>query len=196
MAWAKYLDCKYTDLNFAEASELKAEPEEEQEETKEVNLEGIRVLRKVVSEGPVPDLVPQFARGDEVTVVRRVTWRFPLKGNPNWRKDLGEGTTGVVQGWGDLEQRQVLLTVVLDVPDAENKEITSSIYPICASSSPQSTCWNRVLGKESLQVPQASRLNQQSLTGPCSTAILPLSRASPPTRAYRQTRTRMPSSAS
>ena len=98
MVWAKYLDCKYSDLNFAEASELKAEPEDEQEETKEVNLEGIRVLRKVVSEGPDPDLVPHFARGDEVTIVRRVTWRFPLNGNPNWRKDLGEGTTGVVQG--------------------------------------------------------------------------------------------------
>ena len=76
VAWATYLDCKYTDLNFAEASELKEAPEDDQEETKEVNLEGIRVLRKVVSEGPVPDLVPKFARGDEVTVVRRVTWRF------------------------------------------------------------------------------------------------------------------------
>ena len=76
MAWATYLDCKYTDLNFADASELKEAPAEDQEETKEVNLEGIRSLRKVVPAGPVPDLVPQFARGDEVTVVRRVTWRF------------------------------------------------------------------------------------------------------------------------
>ena len=40
-----------------------------------------------------------------------------------------EGTQGVVQGWGDLEQRQVLLTVVLDVPDGEKKEITKAIYP-------------------------------------------------------------------
>ena len=100
MVWAKYLDCKYTDLNFAEASELIEAPEEDKEETKEVNLEGIRNLRKVVSEGADPDLVPKFARGDEVTVVKRVTWRHPLKGNPGWRKDLGEGTTGVVQGWG------------------------------------------------------------------------------------------------
>ena len=40
-----------------------------------------------------------------------------------------EGTEGVVQGWGDLEQRQVLLTVVLDVPDGSQKEITKEIWP-------------------------------------------------------------------
>ena len=62
VAWAKYLDCKYTDLNFAEASELIEAPEEDKEETKEVNLEGIKNLRKVVSEGPDPDLAPKFAR--------------------------------------------------------------------------------------------------------------------------------------
>ena len=72
---------------------------------------------------------PKFARGDEVTVVRRVSWIIPQKGNPKYRKDLVEGTPGVVQGWGDLEQRQVLLTVVLDVPDGKKKEITKEIYP-------------------------------------------------------------------
>ena len=39
------------------------------------------------------------------------------------------GTQCVVQGWGDLEQRQVLLSVVLDVPDGKKKEITKEIYP-------------------------------------------------------------------
>ena len=129
MAWAKYLDCKYTDLNSAEASELIEAPEEDKEETKEVKLESIRVLTKVVSEGPVPALGLKFARGDEVTVVRRTTWNIPQKGNPKYRKDLVEGTEGVVQGWGDLEQRQVLLTVVLDLPDGPNQEITKEIYP-------------------------------------------------------------------
>ena len=40
-----------------------------------------------------------------------------------------EGTPGVVQGWGDLEHLQVLLTVVLDVPDGNKKEFTKEIYP-------------------------------------------------------------------
>ena len=90
----------------------------------------IRDLKKVGSEGPDPDFGPHLARGYEVTVVRRTTWNIPQKGNPKYRKDLVEGTEGVVQGWGDLEQRQVLLTVVLDVPDGEKKEITNSIYPL------------------------------------------------------------------
>ena len=80
--------------------------------------------------GLILTLAPHFARGDEVTVVRRTTWIIPQKGNPKYRKGLAEGTQGVIQGWGDLEQRQVLLTVVLDVPDGEQKEITNSICPL------------------------------------------------------------------
>ena len=129
VAWAKYLDCKHKDLNFAEASELREAPEEDQEDTKEVNLQSLRVLKKVVSEGPPPDLVPKFARGDAVTVIRRVTWKFPVEGNAKYRKDLGVGTPGVVQGWADLEQCQLLLTVVLPLPDGSQKEITREIWP-------------------------------------------------------------------
>ena len=79
--------------------------------------------------GRILTWAPKFANGDEVIVVRRVTWRFPQKGNPHYRKDLVQGTTGVVQGWGDLQQVTVLLTVVLDVPDGNQTEITKEIYP-------------------------------------------------------------------
>ena len=129
VVWSKYLDCKHKDLKFGETSDLREEPEEDKEDTKEVSLEGIRHLKKVGSEGPEPDLGPKFSRGDEVTIVRRVSWVIPQKGKPKFRKDLVEGTQGVVQGWGDLEQRLVLLTVVLDLPDGKKKEITKEIYP-------------------------------------------------------------------
>ena len=128
-AWAKYLDNKHKDLNFGETTGLKEEPEVDKEEAKEINLEGIRSLKKVGSEGPDPDLGLKFSRGDEVTVVRRVSWVIPQKGNPKYRKDLVEGTQGVVQGWGDLEQRLVLLTVVMDLPSGKRKEVTKEIYP-------------------------------------------------------------------
>ena len=118
----------HKDLNFGEASELREAAEEDKEESKEVNLESLRDL-KVWSEGPDPDFGPKFARGDEVTVVRRTTWIIPQKGNTRYRRNLVEGTPGVVQGWADLQQRQVLLTVVLDLPDGENQEITKEIYP-------------------------------------------------------------------
>ena len=90
VAWAKYLDCKHNDLNFGEASVL-TKAEDVEEDTEEVDLETIRHLKRVVSEGPVPDLGPKFARGDEVTVVRRVTWRFlrratPTSGRTWWRE--------------------------------------------------------------------------------------------------------------
>ena len=46
MAWAKYLNCNHKDMNFGEASELREAPAEDKEETKEVNLESIRHLKK------------------------------------------------------------------------------------------------------------------------------------------------------
>ena len=80
MVWAKYLNCKYKDLNFGVDSELREAPGESQEDLKEVCLVSIRDLKKVGSEGPDPDFGPHFARGDEVTVVRRTTWNIPQKG--------------------------------------------------------------------------------------------------------------------
>ena len=52
----------------------------------------------------------------------RFTWTISdrisgdLSGKPRFRKDIVEGTSGVIEGWADLEQRQVLLKVVLNLP--------------------------------------------------------------------------------
>ena len=35
----------------------------------------------------------------------------------------------MVQGWGDLEQRQVLLAVVLTLPGGRQQEVTKEICP-------------------------------------------------------------------
>jgi hypothetical protein len=50
-------------------------------------------------------------------------------GQPKFRKDIVEGTTGVIEGWPDLEQRQVLLTIILDLPSGPKQAITKEVYP-------------------------------------------------------------------
>jgi len=39
-----------------------------------------------------------------------------------------EGTEGVIEGWVDLEQRQVLLTVIMDLPSGAKQSITKETY--------------------------------------------------------------------
>ena len=43
-------------------------------------------------------------------------------------KDILEGTEGVIEGWVDLEQRQVLLTVIMDLPSGAKQSITKDTY--------------------------------------------------------------------
>ena len=127
--WAKSLDLKYPEFNFAEASGLTEEPKEDDEPDTEVDLRGLRNLKKVSSEGPDPDLGPKFSRGDEVTVIRRFTWNISQKGQPKYRKDLVEGLEGTIEGFADMENRLVLLKVVMDVPDGKKQVVTKETYP-------------------------------------------------------------------
>ena len=41
---------------------------------------------------------------------------MPQLDAPKYRKDILEGTDGFIEGRVDLEQRQVLLTVTMDLP--------------------------------------------------------------------------------
>ena len=127
--WAKVVDLRHPGLDFAVASGLQEEPKEKHEDIKEVNLEGLRVAKRTSSDGPDPDLDPKFNRGDLVTVVRRMSWTMPQPGQPKYKKDLVEGTEGVIEGWADLEQRQVLLKVILDLPSGPKQAITKEAYP-------------------------------------------------------------------
>ena len=60
----------------------------------------------------LPDLTGKFKRGDEVTVIRRMSWVCPVPGEPGRfipRKDVKEGTKGIIEGYADVENRKVLL---------------------------------------------------------------------------------------
>ena len=61
-------------------------------------------------------------------MARRWSWTIPQPGNPKFRKDVMEGTSGVIEGWADLEQRQVLLKVVLNFPSGP-KSVVQEAYP-------------------------------------------------------------------
>ena len=57
-----------------------------------------------------------------------MTWTIPQHDAPKHRKDIMEGTEGVIKGWVDLEQRQVLLTVVMDLPSGADQSIAKETY--------------------------------------------------------------------
>ena len=61
-------------------------------------------------------------------MVKRMTWTIPQPGNPKFRKAAMQGTQGVIEGWADLEQRQVLLKVVLNCPSGP-KSVVQEAYP-------------------------------------------------------------------
>ena len=89
---------------------------EKDEEIKEVDLGGRRQVTKSLGDGPDPDIDPKFKRGDDVTAIKRMTWTIPQPVAPKYRKDIMEGTAGVIEGWVDIEQRQVLLTLIIGRP--------------------------------------------------------------------------------
>ena len=98
--WAKLVDLKHPGLNFAETPGLQ-QSTKTHEETKEVDLGGLIELKRSSSEGTDPvDMGPMVTRGDEVTVVRRMSWALPQKGQPTFRKDIVEGTTWGHRGMG------------------------------------------------------------------------------------------------
>ena len=61
-------------------------------------------------------------------MARRWSWTIPQPGNPKFRKDVMEGTQGQIEGWADLEQRQVLVKVVLNLASGP-KTVVQEAYP-------------------------------------------------------------------
>ena len=57
-----------------------------------------------------------------------MTRTAPQLDAPKYCKDIMEGTEGVIEGWVGLEQRQVLLTVVMDLPSGANQSITKETH--------------------------------------------------------------------
>ena len=124
--WAKIVDLKHPGINFAEVAGLQSEAKTP-EDSKELDLQCLRKAKRTSSDGPEPDVCPKFKRGDEVTMVRRMSWCIPQAEKPQFRKDIVEGTPGVIEGYAELEERQVLCTVILDLPSGPKQSITRKV---------------------------------------------------------------------
>ena len=88
-------------LDFAEASGLKEKALESQEDLREIDLKALRGVKRADIDPPKPEVGPRFSRGDEVIVVRRMSWTLPQPDAPNYRKDINEGTSGTIEGWAE-----------------------------------------------------------------------------------------------
>ena len=76
--WAKHLDAKHPELNFAKASGLVLVDESLEEAKEEVDLEQLgRSLKRAASDATVEDLTSTLKAGDLVTVVRRTSCNMP-----------------------------------------------------------------------------------------------------------------------
>ena len=130
--WAKVVDHKHPGLNFAAMAGLLVDDKDDlgqKEDNQEVDLGALRKLTKSISDGPDPELGPKFKACSAVTVVKRVTWQAPQPDAPEFRKDLSKGTEGVIVGFADLGQRQVILRVVMDLPSGPRQTITHQTFP-------------------------------------------------------------------
>ena len=58
-----------------------------------------------------------------------MSWIVPQKHKKDYRKDVPEGVEGIIEGWADLENRQVLLKVVMDLPEGKKQTVVHSAYP-------------------------------------------------------------------
>ena len=122
--WASWIDSLHKESNFGTSSGLAlVETSEELQES--VDLSDLRALKRIRSE---PD-APPFERGDEVTVVRRMSWPIPLPSKPDFRKDIVEGTSGTIEGFVDTNKNQVLLKVKIKLPNGTSKEVIQAAYP-------------------------------------------------------------------
>ena len=125
-----------------------------------------------------------------------MTWSFPQLDAPKYRRDLMEGTEGVIEGWADLAQRQVLLRVITDLPSGPKQSITKEAYPKnlkLAKSAKKTRVALLALGRKSTlpQEPPPPLPNLASaLTGPLGSQISHLSRRSFPSRPCKQILTR------
>ena len=88
------VDLRYPCVDFAASAGLLINDKkflEKCEEMHEADLGGLKQVTKSFSDGPDPDLDPKFKRGDDVTVIKRMTWTIPQLDAPKYRKDIMEG---------------------------------------------------------------------------------------------------------
>ena len=126
--WAKHLDLKYPEMDFARKADLLPEKGKDDEDDSQVNLTGVRELKRSHSDD-APPAPGHFKLGAHVTVIRRMSWEFEIPGNKKFRKDLVEGTEGVIEGFTDSDEKKVLLKVSLEVSKGRHQEVTRPVFP-------------------------------------------------------------------
>ena len=84
-------------------------------------------LKRTSSEGEAA--ASNFKRGDQVTVVKKMTWHLPTHAVPDYRKDIHPGHQGEVEGFRDEKQSGVLLKVVVNMPHGKKLETTQKANP-------------------------------------------------------------------
>ena len=116
-AWAKIIDEKFPDLNFSASAEL---------QIKDINADAHRqILMEKVDAKSLGSMGEDgddgvcdngLKPGDSVTVIRRFTVSMELSDKSCHRKDINEGTKGLIKGYADAKHRQVLVEFQLNVP--------------------------------------------------------------------------------
>ena len=130
------MEHRHPGTNFPEKAGLTGHPTEEHDSQESVDLGKLRASRGLkrnnssASAASAPDEAlaksgghPVFKVGDEVTVVKKMTWNLPTKSNPDYRKDLNVGLQGVIMGSED--SAKVVLKVDLKLPGAKKAETFS-----------------------------------------------------------------------
>lgn len=122
--WAQHIQEKYPDLQFLEKtghSDALQQPEDHKELVPLDSLEADPLDE--------PSIGQNFQAGDEVVVRRRFTWKIALDNTPEYRKDVSEGTSGIVRGFADPQLRQVLVEISMKLPSARGtvtRQVTQS----------------------------------------------------------------------
>ena len=82
---------------------------EDPEDSQVVDLGSLRELKQSGSDAPEPEALAEFQRGDAVIVTKKMTWHLGHKANPDCRKDIAEGSQGIIEGYADPAMTKVLL---------------------------------------------------------------------------------------
>ena len=111
--WALWVEEQYPGKDFANGVGLALEkpPEEKKEQPQELTVD-LGVLGSTGATPPEsnPDEGLKFKRGDEVIVIRRMTWVIRPSGV---RMDVKQGTEATVEGFADAENRKLLIKVLM-----------------------------------------------------------------------------------
>ena len=131
--WASKVDERYPAMDFGKDAGFVCEVlKEDGQEDLMVDLGKLKDNHK--GDGRAPDQGPQdglgFKSGDKIKVLHRFSWHIKLDGNPNFRRDIPEGASGVIVGYQDEKHESLLATFELKLPgNKQATPITQKVLP-------------------------------------------------------------------